>query len=138
MCHISRNLEMRCLLWMWVRGMRISKGDDTSPVRNDRVSRGRFARISEFRDMWHYSEKVVPFSRLHTHQTYRTKHLSKIFLTQERNGWLYVYRLMVIVFNICCTPNYMKQNFQERAISLLKYIYKFSWQTFGTPYTCTF
>jgi hypothetical protein len=26
-CHIYRNLEM----WMWVRGMRISKGDDTSP-----------------------------------------------------------------------------------------------------------
>jgi hypothetical protein len=46
--HVSR--EMRCLLremWMWVRGMRISKGDDTSPVGNDR--------ISQFRDMWHYS-----------------------------------------------------------------------------------
>ncbi len=57
-CHISRNLEMRRLLlemWMWVRGMCISKGDDTPPVGNDRISCGRFARISKFRDMWHYS-----------------------------------------------------------------------------------
>ncbi len=64
--HISHTLEMRPHLpremCMWVRGMRISKGDDTSPVGNDRVSRGRcsifygrFARISKFRDMWHYS-----------------------------------------------------------------------------------
>ncbi len=35
--------------------MRISKGDDTSPVGNDRISYGRFARISKFRDMLHYS-----------------------------------------------------------------------------------
>ncbi len=89
-CHISRNLEMpphlmremrRLLLemWMWVRGMRISIGDDTSPMRNNRISGkrcrvsrercgiswGRFARISKFRDMWHYSifvPKLIFFS----------------------------------------------------------------------------
>jgi hypothetical protein len=50
---------------MRVRVMRISKGDDTSPVGHDRISRsrcrvsrgrcgiscGRFARISKFRDV---------------------------------------------------------------------------------------
>jgi hypothetical protein len=69
-CHISRNLEMRTHL---SREMRISKGDDTSPVANDRISWrrcrvsrgrcgfscGRFARISTFRDMWHYSFSII-------------------------------------------------------------------------------
>jgi hypothetical protein len=54
-CYISRNLEMRPHIpwdmWMWVRGMRISKGDDTSPVGIDR--------ISKFRDMWHYSLQYI-------------------------------------------------------------------------------
>ncbi len=59
-------------MWMWVRGMRISKGDDTSPIGNNNISGkrcrvsneicgtswGRFARISKFRDMWHYSSRV--------------------------------------------------------------------------------
>ncbi len=78
--HISRNPEMpphlprgmRRLLremWMWVQGMRISKGDRTSPMGNNcisgkrcrvthwrfGISRGRFARISKSQDMWHYS-----------------------------------------------------------------------------------
>jgi hypothetical protein len=79
--HISGKLEMRPHLsremwrlllemWMWVRWMRISKGDDTSPVGNDRISWrrcrgrcgiscGRFARIFKFRDMWHYSNNFI-------------------------------------------------------------------------------
>jgi hypothetical protein len=47
-CHISRTLEMRPHL---SREMRISKGDETSSVGNDRISYGRFPRISKFRDM---------------------------------------------------------------------------------------
>jgi hypothetical protein len=73
-CHISRILEMRTYLpremWMWVRRMRISKGDDTSPVGNDRIfwrrcrgrcgmTFGRFTRVSKFQDMWYYSNRSV-------------------------------------------------------------------------------
>jgi hypothetical protein len=39
-CHIFSNLDMR-----------MSKGDETSPVGNDRASCARFARISKFRDI---------------------------------------------------------------------------------------
>jgi hypothetical protein len=48
---ISRNLEMRHLLremWMWVRGMRISRGDDKSPVGNAAFPAERWAKYSKY------------------------------------------------------------------------------------------
>jgi hypothetical protein len=57
-CHMSLNLEMRRLLqemWMWVRGMRISWRRFCVSRGRRGISYGRFACISKFRDMWHYS-----------------------------------------------------------------------------------
>ncbi len=46
---ISKILEMRVRVW----GICISKGDLTSPVVNDRISRRRSGGISKILNMWH-------------------------------------------------------------------------------------
>jgi hypothetical protein len=40
-------------MWVWVRGMCISKGDDTSPVANDHVSCREMSYLP--REMWYLS-----------------------------------------------------------------------------------
>jgi hypothetical protein len=63
-CHISKILEISNIshrsyvisweeMWVWVRGMCISKGDDTSPVANDHVSRREMSYLP--REMRHVS-----------------------------------------------------------------------------------
>jgi len=102
--------------------MRISKGDDTSPVGNNRisgkryrVSRGRcgiswvrFARISKFRDMWRYSifcnEMNYSFRNL-LMEIYHVKNLEQIVvLVQGQLQLLHHHhrnkRVMVIIIII--------------------------------------
>jgi hypothetical protein len=40
-------------MWVWVRGMRISRGDDTSPVANDHISRREIPHLP--REIRHFS-----------------------------------------------------------------------------------